>query len=161
MDFFTDAAPKQFWNYLKIRSGSGQHPGLFRCFTHGIRNWIIMCICTVLFQAAGLQKMEKSENLPKTFLSAQKYCGISSRVNIWHTFPLFMKAAPLPFPLPVKGCVILTTGKNLKISFMKWIGVLTLRKPLTALAMPLNTSGGILTKSPFPTAGFFLLREMW
>ena len=127
MVFFTDAAPKHFLNYLLIRSGSVQHPGSFRCFTHGIRNWIIMYTCTALFPVAALQKKEKSANPPKTFLSVQKSCGINSRGNIWHTFLPCMKAAPSHFPLPVKSCVILITGRNGKMTSTKRTGAPTSR----------------------------------
>ena len=43
-----------------------------RCSIHGIRSWITMYICTASFPVEGLQKMESSENLPVTFLSARK-----------------------------------------------------------------------------------------
>lgn len=121
---------------LSFIFSSGQHPVLSRSFTHGTRSWNTMCTCIVLFPAADLQRTERSENHQITFLSAQKSCGISSRANIWHTLQLFTKRAPLPFHPPAKSSVILTTGRNLKISFMKWTGVLISRRPSTALVMP-------------------------
>ena len=139
MDFFKDDAPKHFWNYLLIRSGSGQHPGLSKYFILGIRSWITMYIYTALFPAAGLPEMEKSVNPHLSFLSVRRSCGISLRGNIWHTLSPFMKAAPLTFHPPVKTCVILTTGRNLKISFMKWTGAPTSRKPSTAFRLSENT----------------------
>ena len=138
----------------------GATPGISRFSTLGIRNWIIMYTCTALFPVAGLPKMEKSANLPQIFLSARKSCGINSKGNIWHIFPLFTKAVLLLFPLPVKSCVIPITGRSGRTSFMKWTGVLTSRKPLTALAMLSNTLVVIPTRLPFPTAGYFLLQRI-
>lgn len=46
--------------------------------------------------------------------------------------------------------------KDWKMVFMKRTGVLTSRKPLTALVMPSNIWDAIPTKSPSPTAGSFL-----
>ena len=70
-----------------------------------------------------------------------------------------MKAVPLPSLLPVRIYEIPITGKNGKTGFMKWTGVPTLRKPLTALEMPLNILDAIPIRLPFPTAGSFLFRK--
>ncbi len=119
-----------------------------------------MYTCTALFPMADLPGTEKSENLPKNFLSAQKCCGINLRVNIWRIFPLFTKMVFLLFQLPVKSSVIPTAGKIRKITFMRRTGVLTLRKPLTALVMPSNIWDATPTKSPSAAAGFFLFPKI-
>ena len=60
----------------------GATPVLSRFCIPGIRNWIIMSTCIVLFLVAVLPKMEKSVNPPQIFLSARKCCGINLRENI-------------------------------------------------------------------------------
>ena len=120
-----------------------------------------MCTCTALFPVADLLKMERSESLPQTFLSVRKYFGINLKVNIWHTFLPCMKTVPSLFPLPVKNSATLITGRNGKITSMKKTGVLTSRKPLMALAMPLNILDAILTRLPSQTAGSLTLRKVW
>lgn len=157
---FTDAAPKHFWNYLLIKSGSEQHPVSFRCSTHGIRSLIIMYICIALFQEEGLQRMERFENLPNTFLFARKFYEINSKESIWLTLLPSIKTVPYIFHPPAKSCVILTTGENGKISFMKWTGALISRKRSTVLGMPLNTLAAIHIRLLYPMAVSFLLQKM-
>lgn len=60
---FTDAAPKHFLNYLRIRNGLERHPASSRCSIHGIRRWITMYICTASFPVEGLQRWKA----PKIF----------------------------------------------------------------------------------------------
>ena len=70
------------------------------------------------------------------------------------------KTGALTFLLPARRCVIHTTGQNGKTAFMKRTGALTSSKPLTVLAMPLNTWGDILTRSPSLTAESFPLQKI-
>ena len=50
-----------------------------------------------IVSGGGITKDGKIRKSSKNFLSAQKYCGINLRVNIWHTFPLCTKMIPCIF----------------------------------------------------------------
>ena len=53
-------------SYLRIRSISGQHRGLFRFFIPGIRNWTTMCIHCIV-SGGGLTKVQKIRKSSKNF----------------------------------------------------------------------------------------------
>lgn len=62
---------KQTWtgcikSYLRIRSISEQHRGLFRFFIPGIRNWTTMCIHCIV-SGGGLTKVQKIRKSSKNF----------------------------------------------------------------------------------------------
>ena len=75
--------------------------------------------------------LTKDGNIRKSsiiFLFRWLSCGTNLRENTWRILPSFIKMVPSPFHLPVKNYAIPITGRNGKISFMKWTGVPTLRE---------------------------------
>lgn len=123
--FYTDAPPKHFWNYPRIRSISEQHQELFRFFTRGTKSWTIMYTCTVSFPAVVSPQIGEYESPKQSFSSLWRFYGTSSKENIWLTWIPSMKIKNWFFLLPAKICRTLIAGRSGKMLFMRRTGVPT------------------------------------
>ena len=136
-------------------------PGSFRCSTSGTKNLTTMSICTASFPEERLLLTAGFGSLPLSFSSRSKSYGISSRGNISSSWMRCISRRSLRFPLSAKHCGIPVNGQLSKTVFTGRTGVLTSKRPLTALAMPSSIWDAIPTGSRSPTTGFFPLQKQW